>query len=327
MNYVEYGKENSDVIILLHGGGLSWWNYKEVAERLQTDYHVVLPILDGHAGCDKQFTTIENNALDIIEFVNSKLGGSVLMMGGLSLGGQILLEILSQRKDICKYAIVESVLVIPSKFTYSMIKPAFGSCYGLIKYKWFSKLQFKSLRIKSNLFDEYYKDTCAIRKSDMIAFLQENSVYSLKDGIGECEATVQIYVGEKEKQSMKKSAKIIHEKLVDSISLDIKNAPSAYAETCGVEDIDINEIEKSLRLLKTSHIPFDLCVTLVNEFHNEKNIEELGQWIQGVHMVVLQPFQNNETTIDHSLHRPDEKQILKYKTILEKYVDTVKIRG
>ena len=106
--------------------------------------------------------------------------------------------------------------MIPSKFTYSMIKPAFGSCYGLIKYKWFSKLQFKSLRIKSNLFDEYYKDTCAIRKSDMIAFLQENSVYSLKDGIGECEATIQIYVGEKEKQSMKKSAKIIHEKLQKS---------------------------------------------------------------------------------------------------------------
>ena len=53
--------------------------------------------------------------MNIIEFVNSKLGGSVIMMGGLSLGGQILLEILSQRKDICKYAIVESVLVIPSK--------------------------------------------------------------------------------------------------------------------------------------------------------------------------------------------------------------------
>ena len=65
MNYVEYGKENSDVIILLHGGGLSWWNYKEVAERLQTDYHVVLPILDGHAGCDKQFTTIENDIVNI----------------------------------------------------------------------------------------------------------------------------------------------------------------------------------------------------------------------------------------------------------------------
>ena len=83
---------------------------KEVAERLQTDYHVVLPILDGHAGCDKQFTTIENNALDIIEFVNSKLGGSVLMMGGLSLGGQILLEILSQDADERVEEAVEEML-------------------------------------------------------------------------------------------------------------------------------------------------------------------------------------------------------------------------
>ena len=216
MNYIEYGKENSDVIILLHGGGLSWWNYKETAEILQTEYHVILPILDGHAGSDKQFTTIENNALEIIEFVNSKFGGSVLMIGGLSLGGQILLEILSRCKDICKYAIVESALVIPSKFTYSMIKPAFVSCYGLIKHKWFSKLQFKSLRIKSNLFNEYYKDTCAIAKSDMIAFLQENSIYSLSDEIKESEAIVHIFVGEKENHSMKKSAKLIHEKLQNS---------------------------------------------------------------------------------------------------------------
>lgn len=44
---------------------MSWWNYKEVAEKLQTDYHVFLPILDGHAGCDRQYTTIENNALVI----------------------------------------------------------------------------------------------------------------------------------------------------------------------------------------------------------------------------------------------------------------------
>lgn len=155
MNYAEYGKGNSNVIILLHGGGFSWWNYKEIAEMLQTNYHIIIPILDGHAGSDKRFTTIENNALEIIEFINDKLDGSVLLIGGLSLGGQILLEILSHRKDICKYAIVESALVIPSKFTYFMIKPAFGSCYGLIKYKWFSKLQFKSLRIKQHWFDEW----------------------------------------------------------------------------------------------------------------------------------------------------------------------------
>ena len=216
MNYIEYGKENREVIILLHGGGLSWWNYKEVAEMLQKDYRVILPILDGHTGSDKAFTTIEDNAAELIAYIKRELGGTVLLIGGLSLGGQILLEVLSQCKDICKYAIVESALVVPSKLLRSMIKPAFGTCYGLIRYKWFSKLQFQSLRIKSDLFDEYYKDTCGISKNDMISFLRENSVYSLKESIKDCVAKVYIFVGEKENRKMKKSAAMIHEKLEDS---------------------------------------------------------------------------------------------------------------
>ena len=151
MRYVEYGKENHDVIILMHGGGLSWWNYKEAAEALQKDYRIILPILDGHAGSNRSFTTIADNAAEIISFIDTHLGGSVLLIGGLSLGGQIALEILSQRKNVCKCAIIESALVIPSRFTYSMIKPAFGSCYGFIQHKWFSKLQFKSLKMKDLL--------------------------------------------------------------------------------------------------------------------------------------------------------------------------------
>ncbi len=39
---MEFGQQNPDVIMLLHGGGLSWWNYREVAKRLAERYHVVL---------------------------------------------------------------------------------------------------------------------------------------------------------------------------------------------------------------------------------------------------------------------------------------------
>ena len=217
MHYVEFGKENNNIILLLHGGGLSWWNYEDVAKSLQKDYHVILPILDGHAKSEKPFTSIEDNADEIINFIDAHLGGSVFLIGGLSLGGQILLEILSQRNDICKYAIIESALVIPSKLTYSMIKPAFGSCYGLIQYKWFSKLQFKSLKIKSDLFDCYFRDTCAISKKDMIAFLQANSLYSLKESIKNCTTKVYIFVGERENIAIQKSAKIIHQALSESV--------------------------------------------------------------------------------------------------------------
>ncbi len=213
MNYKEYGKLNKDVIILLHGGGLSWWNYSEEAKMLEKDFHVIIPILDGHAGCDMEFTTIEDNAKKIISFIDDKFGGSVLLIGGLSLGGQILLEILSLRKNICRYALVESALVVPSKFTHYMVKPTINICYCLIRHKWFSKLQFKSLRIKQELFDNYYRDTCKITKQSMISFLQENSLYSIKESIINNTAKVSIIVGEKESVIMKSSAKVINENL------------------------------------------------------------------------------------------------------------------
>ena len=90
----EYGKTNKDTIILLHGGGLSWWNYEEVAELLKDEYHIILPILDGHAGSDNDFTNIEDNADEIIKYIDDNYDGNVKLIGGLSLGGQILLDIL-----------------------------------------------------------------------------------------------------------------------------------------------------------------------------------------------------------------------------------------
>ena len=216
MHYKEFGKSNRGVIILLHGGGLSWWNYRKEAEMLQRDFHVIIPVLDGHAESDRNFTTIEDNAKEIISFIDEKFDSSVLLIGGLSLGGQILLEILSQRADICKYAIVESALVVPSKLTYAMIKPIFGSCYGLIKQKWFSKLQFKSLKMNQEFFNDYYRDTCKITRQNMIAFLQANSIYSIKNSLGNSNARVSVFVGERENSAMKISAKMIHAKIEGS---------------------------------------------------------------------------------------------------------------
>ena len=35
MKTVEFGKQNNEVIMLLHGGGWSGWNYKAEAELLK----------------------------------------------------------------------------------------------------------------------------------------------------------------------------------------------------------------------------------------------------------------------------------------------------
>ena len=225
MNYKEFGRDNTRTIMLLHGGGLSWWNYREEAEALKNEYHVIIPILDGHAGSDKHFTTIENNASDIIDFIQDHLGGQIFLIGGLSLGGQILLEMLSQQGDICKHAVIESAMAVPSKLTSALMRPALGCSYPLIRQKWFSMLQFRQLRIKPELFDDYCRDTCMIQKNDMIAFLKANASYSLKESFRRCTADVHIYFGEKDDQGIKKSARIIHEALSFS---SITELPEMY---------------------------------------------------------------------------------------------------
>jgi pimeloyl-ACP methyl ester carboxylesterase len=210
MNVIAFGKQNKDTIFLLHGGGLSWWNYREAAKLLEADHHVVLPVLDGHAGSDAPFTTIQDNAARLISYIDTHLEGQVAVLGGLSLGGQVALEILAQRPDICRFALIESALVKPMKLTTALIGPTFGMSYGLIKQRWFARMQAGYLGIPKGLFEDYYRDTCAIAKADMVAFLKANCAYEIKPGLGETTAKVKIVAGCQEQKSILASGKRIH---------------------------------------------------------------------------------------------------------------------
>ena len=221
MKIIEYGKQNSSIIMLLHGGGLSWWNYRAEAELLSDRCHVVLPVLDGHADSGRSFTGIEENADRIISFIDSEYGGSVLLIGGLSLGAQILVEMLSRRKDICRYAIIESASVIPSGMTNALIGPTFAASYGLIRRKWFARMQFRYLHIREDLFENYYQDTSKISRDSMIAFLKANTAYETKPEFQNTCAQTRIIVGGKEQRKMIRSSWLLYGMLPGS-QLEIK---------------------------------------------------------------------------------------------------------
>jgi len=246
MKTVEYGQAGNDVLLFLHGGGLSWWNYKEVAEKLAHRFHIVMPILDGHSGSKVPFTSIEDNAGEIISYIDDRFNGHVLLIGGLSLGGQVLVEILSQRNNICEFAIMESALVLPRKLTAAIIKPTYDMCYPLIKKLWFAKLQFRALHIKADFFENYYTDTTNITKEDMIAFLMANSNYSVKDTLADCKVKALVLVGGKEPSIMKKSA----QRITDCLPMARLEVLKNYHHG----EISINHseqyVEKVLQLIK-----------------------------------------------------------------------------
>ena len=63
----------------------------------------------------------------------------------------------------------------------------------------------KSLRIKKELYEEYYKDTCKITEENMISFLKANSFYVVKDSLKNTKAKVYLFVGQREPRIMLRS--------------------------------------------------------------------------------------------------------------------------
>ncbi len=222
MKIIEYGKENKEVILFLHGGGLSWWDHKAEALVLADRYHVVLPVLDGHADSDEAFVSIQENAIRLLSFIDEEYGGHVLCIGGLSLGGQILVEMLRRREDICRYAVIESASVIPDRLTDALIGLSFSMSYSLIKRRWFARLQAAYLRIPDELFEEYYRDSSKIKRDDLIAFLKASTSYEIGRSVQKTSADLRIVVGSKEQKRMIASAKLL-KKVFPKSRLEIKD--------------------------------------------------------------------------------------------------------
>lgn len=213
MQMIEYSKENRDVCLLLHGGGLSPWNYREAAKILSARFRVVLPILDGHAGSDRPFTSVAENAKALLACIDENFGGHITLLGGLSLGAVTALEMLSQRSDAARFAVIESALVLPMKLTAAAVGPSFSLCYPLIRKRWFAKLQFGSLRIDPSLFEDYYADTCRVSLRDLTAFTKANCLYTPKDALALCEAETLVLAGSRERPNIRRSAALLEKRL------------------------------------------------------------------------------------------------------------------
>ena len=74
MKFHEFGDRDLPPILLIHGGGSSWWNYLRQARILSEDYRVILPTLNGHG---------EEYHIDYVSTEDSRLCQSKLWWKGV----------------------------------------------------------------------------------------------------------------------------------------------------------------------------------------------------------------------------------------------------
>ncbi len=216
MLFKEFGHPDAPTVILLHGGGLSWWSWQPIIDRLMPAYHVVTPVIDG-CGEDahEPFESIEASAQTLLRYIREHCGGRVHALGGLSLGAQIAVETLSVQPDVAAFAVIESALVLPIRTTKTLTVPMVRLSYPLIQKRWFARLQAKELCVPDTQFERYYADSLKLSKASLVKTIQSNGTYALKPGIAKATAKTLILVGEKELAVQKKSAQALLASLPD----------------------------------------------------------------------------------------------------------------
>ena len=118
---------------------------------------------------------------------------------------------------------------------------------------------------------------------------------------------------------------LIDEKLIDYVAMDIKNLPNKYGKTSGVENINCDNIFKSIKLLKENKVDYEFRTTIISEFHTLEDILEIVK-IVGDSKYYLQNFNMSNYVLDKSLTEISNEKLLLWNQVLKKY-ENVHIRG
>ena len=122
-------------------------------------------------------------------------------------------------------------------------------------------------------------------------------------------------------------SEMIRNSLVQYVAMDIKNSPDRYAETAGLEKLDLKPIRESVSLLLGGTVDYEFRTTAVAELHDDSSFEQIGQWIRGAEHYYLQRFTDRDTVPFEGLHAPSEEQMKHWADIVRPHVPAVALRG
>lgn len=223
LKYNICGNDNGQTILFINGAGVGKWMWKEQLNYF-SDFKCITFDLPGHGeNSDIEFTTIDSCCKNIKEIILKESGSKKAILIGLSIGAQIILNMLEHYENVLEKCIVISALNKPMKVANSLLKLMVACCMPLVKMRSFSKLQAKQLALPYSMFELYYNDSLRISKAGFCNILSENMNFSFKN-LNKTKIEILILVGEKEKKVMIDSAQSIHEMIPSSLAYIIKDA-------------------------------------------------------------------------------------------------------
>ena len=121
-------------------------------------------------------------------------------------------------------------------------------------------------------------------------------------------------------------AGLLSEGLVDYVAMDVKNDPNRYAQTCGVDEVDLGPIRESIRLLLASDIDYEFRTTAVRELHDDASFAAIGEMVRGAKRYYIQCFTDRDTVVFSGLSAPTDEDLARWADLVRPYVALAGVR-
>ena len=124
-----------------------------------------------------------------------------------------------------------------------------------------------------------------------------------------------------------KLKELIDENLVDYVAMDIKNTFDKYPVTAGINELQIENIKKSINLLKKGSVDYEFRTTIVKDFHEFEDIENICKLVGKDSKYYLQNFIDGDNVLENGLKGFSDDELKSLKNDLEINYSNVTIRG
>lgn len=110
--------------------------------------------------------------------------------------------------------------------------------------------------------------------------------------------------------------KLIQEKSVDYIAMDVKNDFSNYSKITGIENFDVSDIKESIKIIEKDMNNYEFRTTIMKSYHDIQNIEKIVCYLDKNSDYYMQQYMESEYVPDKNIigYTDDELKEM-YKTI------------
>ena len=114
MEFHVFGREGAPSLLLIPGLGVSDEIFLPLVDLLKDRFRIVTTGIDGFLiGKESCFTSVDDQAAQIIRYVREVMDGHLDMAYGLSLGGKILSRVMERNEIVVNHAILDAAPLLP----------------------------------------------------------------------------------------------------------------------------------------------------------------------------------------------------------------------